>query len=259
MAALLATLAACSGQPSAPAPEEAAKTIDVTGIPSEIRILVAPSGTYYRVTDGQAGGVTVDTATQFVKWLNEQPKSNTFSVVFVETAEDALIPDLVAGKGDIAANMLLTFERDDQVAFATPFISGIRELVVTGPGEKPLVSLEDIGGRSIHVRKASDHHASLVRLNDQLIKINRPPAKILIAPATRTDEDLLESVNAGKIPSTLADDYIFNRWRKTLPHIAANPDVAVSQDGVLAWVTRKDTPKLLVLMNEFFGAHKVTF
>jgi len=157
---------------------------------------------------------------------------------------------LLAGKGDIATNLLLTFERDDQVAFAKPILTGIRELVVTGPGEKPLVSLEDVGGRAIHVRKASDHHASLLRLNDQLIKINRPPAKIVISTAS-TDEDVLELVNAGKIPATLADSYVFDRWRKTYEKITANPDVAVSQDGTLAWVTRKDASKLLAVVDEF--------
>ena len=43
---------------------------------------------------------------------------------------------MLAGKGDVAANLLLTFERDEQVAFATPIETGIRELVVTGPGTR---------------------------------------------------------------------------------------------------------------------------
>ena len=70
--------------------------------------------------------------------------------------------------------MLLTFTRDEQVAFAPPIKTDIRELVVTDVGT-PLVSLEDVGGRTIHVRKNSDHHASLIGLNEQLTKINRPP------------------------------------------------------------------------------------
>ena len=95
--------------------------------------------------------------------------------VFIETREDQLIPSLLAGKGDVAANVLLTFTRDEQVAFAPPIKTGIRELVVTDVGA-PLVSLEDVGGRTIHVRKNSDHHASLIRLNEQLKKNNRRQA-----------------------------------------------------------------------------------
>ena len=236
---LVILLGACSS--AAPPADDARKVapVDVAGIPSTIRVLAAPSRT------------PVVTGADFEAWLNAQKSSTTFKVETIETPQDALIADLLAGKGDIAANVLLTFERDDQVAFAKPVLTGIRELVVTGPGEKPLVSLEDVGGRALHVRKSSDHYASLLRLNDQLTKINRPPAKIVVATAA-TDEDLLEMVNAGKIPATIADDYVFTRWRKTYDKIHANPDVAVSQDGVLAWVTRKDTPKLLGAMNAFF-------
>ena len=179
--------------------------------------------------------------------------------VFIETREEQLIPSLLANQGDVAANLLLTITRDEQVAFAPPIKTGIRELVVTDVGS-PLVSLEDVGGRTIHVRRNSDHHASLVRLNEQLKKINRRPATIVADDKTRTDEELLDSVNAGRIRATIVDDYIFDRWQKDLLKIAAtNREVAVSQDGVLAWVTRKDAPALTSLLKDFFSTHKMTF
>ena len=59
-------------------------------------------------------------------------------------------------------------------AFAKPIRSGIREIVVNGPKEAHVVSLEDVGGRSLHVRKSSDHYTSLLRLNEQLKKIASP-------------------------------------------------------------------------------------
>ena len=179
--------------------------------------------------------------------------------VFIETPEDQLIPSLLAGRGDVAANVLLTITRDEQVAFASPIRKNIRELVVTDVGGQ-LVSLEDVGGRTIHVRKNSDHHLSLIRLNEQLTKINRRPAIIAFDNRARTDEDLLDSVNAGRIRATIVDDYIFDRWQKDLLKIAAtNREVAVSQDGVLAWVTRKDAPALTSLLKDFFSTHKMTF
>jgi hypothetical protein len=49
---------------------------------------------------------------------------------------------------------------------------------------------------------------------------------------------------------------VFDRWRKTFDRISANPDVAVSQDGQLAWVTRKDMPQLLAVMNRFVSILK---
>jgi membrane-bound lytic murein transglycosylase MltF len=100
----------------------------------------------------------------------------------------------------------------------------------------------------------------LIRLNEQLKKVNRRPAIIVADEKTKTDEELLDSVNAGRIRATIVDDYILDSWQKDMLKIAkTNRDVAVSQDGVIAWVSRKDAPQLLALMSGFFAAHKVTF
>lgn len=224
-----------------------------------VRVLVAQSGTHFR-TDGHLHrGRTVDAVEAFQRFVNSRITPRTLSVQLISTSESTLISEVIAGQGDIAANMLRTFERDDQVAFAKPLRSGIRELIVTGPGVKPLVSLEDVGGRSIHVRRNSDHHTSLVRLNEQLRKIDRPQAEIVLAPEDVTDEQLLDLVNTGRIPATIVDDYIYDGQRPRLEKTAANRDVAVSQDGEIAWVTRKESTQLLALINEFFATHRLSF
>ena len=289
---LTAGLAACGGPPStspgnaSPATPPASALIEIPRAPEQppfppshmqgvgnpakgdldemvargyLRVLITPSPTQFAVVKGFRRGRSHDVAEAFQVFMNKRDGIRRVPVLLISTPEDALITDLLAGKGDIAANLLMTFERDDQVAFAAPLLTGIRELVVTGPGEPPLVSLEDVGGRTIHVRRSSDHYASLLRLNQQLKGINRPPARIVVAPADASDEALLEMVNSGKIPATVTDNYLFDLSRKTLTAIVANRDVAVSQDGVLAWATRKDAPKLLALMNEFFSTHKLTF
>lgn len=230
-----------------PAAMPAPKPIDASAIPAQIRVLAAQ------------GGNTTRTASSFEQWINERIAPKKISVIVVETAEDALIRDLLAGRGDIAADLMLTFERDDQVAFARPIATGIREVIVTGPKEQPLVSLEDVGRRRIYVRKASDHYVSLARLNDQLTRIARPPAQIVIAPATQTDEDLIKLVSAGKIPATVAYDREFRACCAALPGLNVNADVAVSQDGSLSWVTRKDAAQLIAVMNEFFSTYKPAF
>ena len=281
----LSMAAACSespraaparGRPTAAAPAEIAPGPDQPVNPLEkggkplagdldsivgrgyIRILVAPSRAHFETVDGRHRGRAVDAGVALAQRLTEDAKRE-ITPVFIETREDQLIPSLLANKGDVAANLLLTFTRDEQVAFAPPIKTGIRELVVTD-GRAPLVSLEDVGGRTIHVRKDSDHHASLIRLNEQLQKINRRPAIIAFDERAKTDEDLLDSVNAGRIRATIVDDYIFDRWKGELLKIAdTNPDIAVSQDGVVAWVTRKDAPALTALLKDFFSTHTLTF
>ena len=232
--------------------------LDAMASRRRIRILVPASRTYYSVDNNLQRGATYDAGVAFARFVTAQLGSAQppIAVVFIPTHEDALVANLLAGRGDIAANLRLTFERDDQVAFATPTRSGIRELIVTAPGQRPLVSLEDVAGRAIHVRKSSDHYSSLLRLNEQLKKIDRLPSRIVIADETLTDEDLLDRVNEGSFPATLADDYVFDARRRELSSAAANKDVAVSQGGIIAWVTRKDAPQLLAAVNAFFAAHK---
>lgn len=222
-----------------------------------LRVLVAPSRTHFETVDGRHHGRSVDAGVALAKSLSTR-SGRQVSVIFIPTREDQLVPALLAGKGDVAANVLLTFDRDELVTFAPPIVSGIRELIVTAL-DKPLVSLEDVGGRVIHVRKGSDHYASLVRLNAQLKNINRATARIVVDDKRRTDEDLLDSVNYGSVEATVADDYIFDRWKSEFPKITANRDVAVSQDGSLSWVTRKDAPKLTEFLKEFFSTHRLTF
>lgn len=283
VAVALALAAACSGSsPSAPAGRSSAPaTVDIPTAPEQpvdqrekigkpflddldgviergyLRILVPPSRTHFETVDGRHRGRAVDAGVALAGKLAEDAKKEIVPI-FIETPEDQLVRSLLAGRGDVAANLLVTFERDEQVAFAPPVKKDIRELVVTDAN--PLVSLEDIGGRRISVRKNSDHHASLVRLNEQLHKINRRQAVIVFDDKARTDEDLLDSVNAGRIRATVVDDYIFDRWQRDLLKVAAtNRDVAVSQDGVLAWATRKEAPQLTAVLKEFFTTHKLSF
>ena len=153
-----------------------------------------------------------------------------------------------------------TFARDDQVAFATPMRTGVRELVVTGPAAPPLVSLEDVGGRAIHVRRNSDHHASL-RAPQRSAEEDRSTAgadraRRRVDRPTRT---CWSGSTPEKIPATLVDDYVYDTWKSTFAKTSVNRDVAVSQDGELAWVTRKESATLLELINEFFATHRLTF
>ena len=221
-----------------------------------LRVLVTPSRTEFEVRNGLQRGDIFNAVKAFESFVNKRLAPRSIKVAMVPSTSDALVKELLARRGDIAANVLQTFERDDQVAFATPIRTGVREWIVTGPASAPLVTLEDIAGRSIHVRRNSDHHASLVRLNDQLKKAGKPGCTIVLADHDPTEEDLLEQVNAGAISATLVNEHIFHRWRPLLPMIAANPEIAVSQDGVIAWVTPKDTPKLLELVNQFFAGLK---
>jgi len=250
-----------SGSPVAPAASVPAigkgDLTDIAGR-SYLRVLVTPEQVHFETRDGQHRGRTVDAVGAFAAILNNA-LPRPVQVAYIATSEDALVSDLLAGKGDIAVNLRLTFERDDQVAFAPPVRTGIREWIVTGPSVPALVSLEDVGGRTIHVRRGSDHHASLIRLNTQLKTINRAPATIALGSASQTDEDLLQLVNAGTLPATIVDDYVLEACCAALSGLKVNRDVAVSQDGIIAWATRKDAVALSAAVRDFFSTHRLSW
>lgn len=231
--------------------------IDVIRARGYLRVLVVPSRTEYAIESGAQRGATLNAGKAFERFLNSKlgAGANPVRVVFIPVRNEALVADLNAGHGDIAANLLLTFERDDQVAFSEPVRKGVREVIVTGPGVPPIVSLEDVAGRAIHVRKSSDHHASLVRLNQQLAKVDKPVCTIVLVDDALMDEDLVRLVNDGKIPATLVDDYLYKLMKAAVANVAVNEEVAVSQDGIIAWAVRKDSPKLGALVNEFLKSH----
>lgn len=234
--------------------------LDAIAARGYLRVLVTPSRTHYAVANGLQRGATVDAGIAFEAFLNARRASGQppIEVVFVPTLENTLVSNLIAGRGDVAANLLFTFERDDQVAFAAPARSGIRELVVTGRGVPPMVSLEDVAGRSIHARKSSDHYASLVRLNEQLARIDKPGCTIVIADESLTDEDLVALVHDGSIPATLVNDYVLDAWIRVFGSVSVNREVAVSQDGVQAWAVRKDAPALLAMVAAFMTTHDMS-
>lgn len=236
----------------------AAGDLDAIARRGFVRVLIVPSRTEYSIADGRQRGATFDAGKAFEGFFNSNVHAaSPVKVVFIPTRNDSLVDELNAGRGDIAANLVLTFERDDQVLFSEPVRKGVREVIVTGPGVPPIVSLEDVAGRAIHVRKSSDHHASLVRLNQQLAKVDKPVCKIVIADEALMDEDLVRLVNDGKLPATLVDDYVYRLLKATVPNVAVNEDVAVSQDGILAWAVRKDSPRLRALVNEFIKSYKI--
>jgi membrane-bound lytic murein transglycosylase MltF len=223
-----------------------------------IRILVAPGKTDYFIDDGQQRGAAVDAGKAFESFANASRSSglSRLRVIFISTQPEQLLSALTAGRGDIVAGRFAkTFDREDVVAFSEPIATGVREVLVTGPGAPPIVSLEDVGGRSIHVRKGSDHFASLTRLNGQLTKINKPVCRIVAMDPSLTDEDVLQMVNDGRVPVTVVDHNLATVWQPYLGKIAINPDVSVSQDGIYAWAVRKDSPKLLALVNDFIRTH----
>jgi len=224
-----------------------------------IRVLVVYSKTFYFLDHGRQRGMSYDLLKEFEKFVNKKYKTKTLQVhvVFYPVRRDKLIAGLVDGLGDIAvANLTITPERQKHVAFSDPLLTGVKELLVTGPAAPSVNSIDDLAGREIHVRKSSSYYESLVDLNASFKKGGKPQLKLSAAQENFEDEDLLEMVNAGLIPMIVMDSHKAHFWAQIFDKIRVHDGIAVRKGGQIAWAFRKKSPKLKALVNKFVKGHK---
>jgi len=171
-------------------------------------------------------------------------------------ARDALLPELMDGKGDVVAGELTTTpERQALVDFTPPWVRDVREVVVTGPTAPTLASLDDLSGKDAFVRASSVYAASLRRINAEFAQRSLPPIGIHPIDEDLEDDDILQMVSAGLIPYAIVDDYEANLWAKILPGLKVRDDLVVRDDGAVAWAVRKNSPLLLKELAAFLHAH----
>jgi membrane-bound lytic murein transglycosylase MltF len=258
---LFAPTAETASKPEKAVPGNKAWIGDFDGLAKrrQIRALVVYSKTFYFLDQGRQRGLSYDLLKEFEKYVNQKLKSGTLrvEVIFIPVTRDEIIPKLVKGFGDIAvANLTITPQRQKQVAFSDPWLTDVKELVVTGPASQPVASVDDLAGKEIHVRKSSSYYESLVQLNGVFKKAGKQPIKLVPADEMFQDEDLLEMVNAGLIPMIVVDSHKARFWEQIFEDIKVHPDIAVRTGGEIAWAFRKNSPKLEAVVNEFVKGHK---
>jgi membrane-bound lytic murein transglycosylase MltF len=225
-----------------------------------IRILTPYSRTHYFVDKGEPRGLVHDIAVALEEEINRQLKTTRQNRVFVvvrPTSRDALGESLVEGRGDIiAAGITVTPERARLVDFTKSGRSDTREIVVTGPGASKVTTLDDLSGKLVYVRERSIQSESLTAVNAALAARGKLPIAVKTVPRSLEDEDILEMVNAGMIKATVVDDYIATFWAQVLPNLTIHQDIAVREGVQLAWAVRKNSPKLLAVLNPFTASHR---
>ena len=200
-----------------------------------LRALVVYSRTLFFVDRGKQRGATYEMLKAFEDDVNKRLKTKAlrFNVVFIPVTRDQLIPALVEGRGDIAAaNLLVTPERSQVVDFTVPVLEDVSELVVTGPSGPRISSVEQLSGQAVHVRQSSSYREHLEALNRRLVEQGKPPVKLVTVPEELEDEDVLEMVNAGLIPTTVCDEFHATFWKRLYKQLSFDPAVAVSSGGV---------------------------
>ena len=230
--------------------------LDVMLRKGAVRVLTAYSKTEFFVDKGETGGVTYEYMRAFEASLQgrQGPGRPRPTVYFVPVSRDRLIPALLAGEGDlVAANLTVTPERERQVDFSEPYLGNVREVVVTGPASPGLATLGDLAGEEVWVRRSSSYWGSLEALGRRLAAEGRPPPRLVEADEHLEDEDLLDMLNAGLIPLVVVDDHKARLWARVLPRIAVHEDLAVREEGRIAFAIRKRSPRLKAALDAFVG------
>ena len=190
-----------------------------------IRILTPYSKTHYFIDKGVPRGVVYEAGLKLEADINRKLKTKPATkvfVAFIPTSRDDLYQALIDGRGDVvAANVTVTPERATLVDFTVPVKTGIREIVVTGPGASIINTIDDLSGKQIAVREKSIQFESLTALNATFRQQGKAAVSIKVLPTALEDEDILEMVNAGLVKATVVDDFIAEFWKQILPSISA--------------------------------------
>ena len=212
-----------------------------------IRALVVPNRTSFFLDQGRQRGISADAFEELEKYLNKtlDVGSRKMSIAAIPVTRDELIPFLVEGRGDIAVGgITITPERQEQVDFTVPTTKPIAELVITGPEAPPISSLDDLAGQSVYVRRSTTYWANLEQLSADLTARGLEPIQIEPANEHLETEDILEMVNAGVIPITIADSYLADFWGDVFPDLVVHADLKIAEGDRLAWAVRKDATGL---------------
>lgn len=229
-----------------------------------IRVYVPYSRTIYFVDKGRERGAAADLMRQFERWLNKKHAKalgkRPLTLVIVAATRDKLLADLTEGRADIAVgNIKVLDELSKSIDFVAPDEKAVSiELLVTGPASPAIASLDDLSGKTLHLRKYSSYYLSLTALNERLKKAGKPEVKIVLVPDALEDEDILEMLNAGLLQASVVDDWKAKMWAQVLPNVQVREDIQLRSPIRMGWAIRKDSPKLAAELTEFYAWYAKT-
>ncbi len=145
----------------------------------------------------------------------------------------------------VAASMAITPSRAKASDFSRGFLP-VQQMVITHKKNPGLNSVEDLAGKTIHVRRDTTHEETLRTLSRKGLGVS-----IQLHDKVAT-EDLIESVAQGTIEATIADSNVTLLNRRYFPDIRMAFPVEQSQS--LGWAVRKGEKALLKKINEFLAA-----
>lgn len=220
-------------------------------------VVINPIGFFY--SHGKPKGMTYETLEQLQTYVNKKANRQRLKVrvTFIPLRPDELGPALRDGIGDvIAAGVAITPERQRDFAFTTPTKRNVSYIVVTGKELANAASFDDLAGKAIYANPVTPEYDWLKQVNEERARSGKPALSVKKADTNLREDDLVEMVNAGLIPATVAMEHRASLWAQVLPNIRPHSTMRVAHSGELGWVTRKDNPELKKLLDGFLQKHR---
>jgi len=224
-----------------------------------LRVLVGYSHTHYFMDGLHIRGITAEILKEFDPFLQKRigsPRSK-INILPIPVARDQMIDFLAEGLGDIAiGNITITEERALKVDFSEPIHRGVSEIIVHGRETPEISELQDLAGRAVHVRISSSFFESIKDLNQSLAASDLAPIEVVAMDESLQTEDILELVNAGVVPITVADSHIAEFWATVHENIVVRSDLALKSGRDIAWAIRKDFTGMKPIVDDFVRLHR---
>ncbi|GAB7126826.1 transporter substrate-binding domain-containing protein [Silvimonas sp. JCM 19000] len=211
--------------------------------PRQIRVLVALGASTFFFQHGRPHGVEYSMLQEFETWLNRNRGKNGTPLKFTYLPVDAgeLLPQLRAGKGDLAAGLIPASAGLNQLAAAsTPYLKD-NWCVVQPKGAPALSDWSSLGGHALLQPPAS--YARRVVTAD--VKVSLQEAAI-----GSTAESILGELKDQQ--ATLASRYVTRLWSKRFSQLQV--DACAPEAVEYVWALPQDKPGWLAQVNQFLAA-----
>ena len=203
-----------------------------------LRVLTRNAAATYFLWRGQLLGFEYELAKRFAD------KQGLRLEIVVPPDAESMLPWLREGRGDIVAAALTPTEERMKggVVFARPY-NYVSQVVVTRTDDE-IKDVDDLAGRTFHVRRSSSYWDTLAGLLEDGVGL-----QLEAAPEAMETEEIIARVAAGEYDVTLADSHVLDielTWREDVK--GAFPLV----EGIaLAWAVRESNPELKAAVDTF--------
>lgn len=201
-----------------------------------ITVITRNNAHCYYIYRDKAMGFEFDLAKAFSEHLGVELK-------VITPAWDKLFDSLNRERGDfIAASMTITPSRQARANFSHEYLS-VQQNALVHTGNYKIRSLEDLAGKTVHVRRGTSYQERLHKL-----KKNGLDVTVRLYEDTPTEE-LISMVAEREIEVTIADSNIALLNRRYYPDIRiAFP---IEEPESLGWAVKKGELRLLDEINRF--------